>query len=84
MDICFSDISGIQSLNYAQFQESMRAWNTFRQVEFFNSNVSTLRFNGASNLTYWQFPTTTSYQEYQRGLSLHTTYAGFSTVVQKN
>ena len=84
MNVCFSDISGIQSLTYAQFLESQRAWNTFRQVEQFNSNVSTQRFFGAATLTYWQFPTTTSYEEYKRGLSLHTSYLGFSTVVQKN
>lgn len=84
MNVCFSDISGIQAFNYSQLQEYQTSWEMFRRVEMYNSNVSTQRFFGNTTLKYWQFPNQEANILYRQGLSLHTYYIGFSTVVQKN
>lgn len=84
MNVCFSDIEGIQSLTYAQLRDYTKSWETFKRVESYNSNVSTLRANGDNSLVYYQFPTTNDYSLYRKGQLLQFTYLGFSTTVSKD
>ena len=80
---CFVDI-GIQSLNYAQYQEYGQSWELFRRVELYNSNVSTQRATGDTSLSYWQFPNNDDLTLYRQGQILFFTYAGYSTIIEKN
>jgi len=73
MSGCF-DLSGFYSLNDSQNLKYQFAWNTFRRIQNFNSNVSTLHAAGTSNntLLYYTF---TSYDEktnFNIGQALHT------------
>ncbi len=82
---CFVDISGVQSLYYNQYREYATSWELFRRVELYNSNVSTQKGLGtASNISYWQFGNNEEYTLYRQGAILFSTYAGYSTIVQKN
>lgn len=51
----FCDLSGFKFLTFAQKQEYSQAFQLFNKVQAFNSNVSTLRSQGNSNLSYYQF-----------------------------
>lgn len=92
MNTCFSDISGglVKYLSISELQNMKTAWNTFREVEIFNSNISTLRNNAflsggnASQFSYYQFQSDTEKQLYNKGLADHLRLIGFSTTVTKN
>jgi hypothetical protein len=81
---CFTSLSNIKSLNYKQKQEYTYSWETFRRIELYNSNVSTLHGKGDSGPTYWQFINSTEQADYKIGQSLFFQYLGFSNTVQKN
>lgn len=81
---CFSDVSGIQSLYYTQYQDYAASWEMFRRVELYNSNVSTVNASGNASLSYWQFPNNEALTLYRQGQILFFQYAGYSTIVQKN
>jgi hypothetical protein len=84
LDKCFVDISGIQGFYYGQLQDYATSWELFRRVELYNSNVSTQRGQGNSNVQYWQFKQAEELTYYRQGAILFATYAGYSTPVQKN
>ena len=84
LDTCFVDISGFQSLTYRQVYEYTTGWVTFQRVEQYNIQVSTMRGNGDTGLTYWQFETNEGLTNYRLGAVLWRTYAGYSNVVEKN
>ena len=84
LDKCFTDLSGIQSLTYRQVNEYATGWITFQRVELYNSQVSTMRANGDTSINYWQFETNEGLTNYRLGAVLWATYAGYSTIVQKN
>ena len=84
LDTCFNSITTIQGVSYNQRSEYKMAWNTFRTVEVYNSNISTQHGNGNKEPTYWQFPTQESLSAYKQGASLFYYYLGYSTIVQKN
>jgi hypothetical protein len=67
----YCDLSGFKFLNFAQKQEYQRAWQIFDNVQAFNSNVSTLRFQGNSNLTYFQFISGETKTKFIQGRFLH-------------
>jgi hypothetical protein len=77
-------------LSISELQNMKTAWNTFREVESFNSNISTLRNNAfisggnASQYSYYQFQSDAEKQLYNKGLSDHLRLIGFSTTVTKN
>lgn len=81
---CFVDISGIQSMYYGQLQDYKDSWETFRRVELYNSNISTIRAGGNTSLTYWQFQSFEDQTLYKQGAQLFAYYIGYSTIVQKN
>jgi len=81
---CFTSLSNITSLNYKQKKEYTTGWETFRRVELYNSNVSTLHGQGNSRPGYWQFINSTEQTDYKIGQSLFFQYLGFSNTVQKN
>jgi hypothetical protein len=81
---CFTDLSGVQSLYYAQLQDYAASWELFRRVELYNSNVSTIRGGGGISPGYWQFANNEDLTLYRQGAILFSTYLGYSTIVQKN
>jgi hypothetical protein len=84
LNTCFVDVSGVKSLYYGQYQDYASSWEIFRRVELYNSNVSTQRGQGASNLTYYQFYDNQERSFYRQGASLFATYIGYTSTVQKN
>jgi hypothetical protein len=68
--LCPYDISGFKFLYDSQFLKYKRSSYFFQQIQSFNSNVSTLRFQGQTTLSYYQFPTATQKEQYDRGRSL--------------
>jgi len=97
LNICWSKLvsqttSTIQSLTYAQYKDNSDAWNQFRNVELYNSNISTKRGEGGlitsysdcSQGIYYQFPTSEAKTQYRQGAYLYFYYLGYSNVVQKN
>lgn len=65
--LCPNDISGFKFMYFSQSQDYKKAATYYQQVQAFNSNVSTLRAEGQSNLTYYQFPTQEKRAEYNTG-----------------
>lgn len=84
LEKCFTDLSGVQALTYRQVNEYTTGWTTFQRVEVYNSQVSTMRANGDMSATYWKFETNQGLTNYRLGAVLWATYAGYSTIVQKN
>ena len=92
MNTCFSDISGglVKFLSVGELQNMKTAWYTFRDVETFNSNISTLRHNASvsggdiTQFSYYQFQSDTEKQLYNKGLADHLRLIGFSNTVNKN
>jgi len=81
---CFVDVSGVKSLYYGQYQDYASSWEIFRRVELYNSNVSTQRGQGNTNLSYYQFYDNQERSLYRQGASLFATYIGYTSTVQKN
>lgn len=67
----YCDLSGFKFLNFAQKTEYQRAFQLFDTIQNFNSNVSTLRFQGNSNLTYYQFISGEEKTKFLQGRFLH-------------
>ncbi len=67
----YCDLSGFKFLTFGQKTEYQRAWQIFDNVQAFNSNVSTLRFAGQSNLTYFQFISGEEKTKFLQGRFLH-------------
>jgi hypothetical protein len=86
--LCFQDVNPQKYLTYAQLRDYNAAWETFRRVELYNSNVSTVRGGGqgmmTSNLNYYQFFSQQEQATWRTGSVLFFTYLGYSTIVQKN
>lgn len=84
LDTCFNSLSSIRSVSYNQRESYRAAWDSFRKVEIYNSNISTQRGGGDTNATYYQFITTQSQSQYKEGQSMFYYYFGYSNVVKKN
>lgn len=82
--VCLPDISPVKSLTYAQYQDNLFSWNTFRKVELYNSNISTQRGNGNTSLNYYQFFSQTEKAAYDTGQQLFFSFLNYSTIVEKN
>jgi hypothetical protein len=65
------DLSGFKFLYQSQNLEYRQAFATFDKVQLFNSNVSTLRAAGNSNLSYYQFLTNKEKTTFTKGRMLH-------------
>jgi hypothetical protein len=84
LNTCFNSLSSIQSVSYNQRYNYKIAWDSFRTIELFNSNVSTQRGQGNKNLNYYQFSNTQGQTEYKQGASLFYYYLGYVDTVKKN
>lgn len=84
LEICLPNISPVKSLTYAQYQDDLYSWNTFRTVELYNSNISTQRGQGNKVLNYYQFFSQTEKAAYNTGAVLFFTYLQYSTIVSKD
>lgn len=86
--LCPTDLSGFKFLYDSQYQKYKRSATFFQQIQAFNSNVSTLRSQGQITLSYYQFPTSTQKDQYERGRFLLTqSYPNLSSIflpVQQN
>jgi hypothetical protein len=79
--LCPSDLSGFKFLYDSQFQKYKQSATFFQQIQAFNSNISTLRFQGQTTLSYYQFPTNQQKDQYIRGRFLLTqSYPALSTL----
>ena len=67
----YCDLSGFKFLSNQQKIEYKQSWALFNQVQSYNSNVSTLRFMGQSNLTYFQFENAQGKTRFTQGRLLH-------------
>jgi hypothetical protein len=87
IDRCF-DASGFLVLTARQNLHFREAWDTFNRIQTLNSNVSTLRAFGRTDIYYYNFKTNTERMNFIEGQSLHMrTYPAFSTfwlAVEKN
>jgi|LakMenEpi03Aug12_release.lakeMendotaPanAssembly.Ray.scaffolds.fasta_scaffold715126_2 hypothetical protein len=87
IDRCF-DASGFLVLTARQNQQYREAWDTFNRIQSVNSNVSTLRAFGRTNIWYYNYVSNTEKMKFIEGQSLHMRiYPSFSTLwqtVEKN
>ena len=67
----YCDLSGFKFLNFAQKTEYQRAFSLFNNIQSFNSNVSTLRSAGQTQLTYYQFISGEEKTKFLQGRFLH-------------
>lgn len=84
LNVCFSSLSTIKSVSYSQYTEKRTAWETFRTVELYNSNISTQRGAGNKSLIYYQFLSSESQTYYRKGSLLFFSELGYNTIVEKN
>lgn len=68
---CFT-LGTMKGLTFMQYSEYKTAVETYTKVESYNSNVSTLRGNGATPVTYYDFVTCLEQTKYKLGLYLLT------------
>ena len=66
------DLSGFLYLSQSQKLQYQQAWNAFNKVQLYNINISTLRNDGNTTLTYYQFLTNQERTYFIKGQSLHT------------
>jgi hypothetical protein len=66
------DLSGFLYLSQSQKLQYQQAWNVFNKVQLYNIHISTLRNDGDTTLTYYQFPTNQEMTYFIKGQSLHT------------
>jgi hypothetical protein len=83
LQVCYSDVSGIGGINFSQTIEQKLSWETFRRVEVDNFETSTARGLGDMTKTYYQFKDNKERMDYKRGLALHVSLIGYSTIIQK-
>jgi hypothetical protein len=67
----YCDLSGFKFLTFSQKTNYYQAYRFFDEVQDYNSNVSTLRAGGQSNLTYYQFLFNTDKTKFIQGRLLH-------------
>ena len=67
----YCDLSGFKFLTYTQKIEYTRAFQLFDTIQNYNSNVSTLRFQGQQGLTYYQFISGEEKTKFLQGRFLH-------------
>jgi hypothetical protein len=84
LNTCFNSLSSIQSVSYNQRYNYKKAWDTFKTVEIYNSNVSTQKNQGNVNISYYQFPSNEAQSEYKQGANLFYYYLGYTNSVKKN
>jgi hypothetical protein len=70
MNYCY-DASGFIGMSFQQNQEYKTSWATFNRIQTFDSNVSTLRFQGSPNLYYYNFINYAEKAQYSQGQFLH-------------
>jgi hypothetical protein len=70
MSYC-SDLSGFNFLYQSQLLKYKTAWDTFNRVQAYNSNISTLRAGGQTDLSYYQFLTNQEKNAFNVGRLLH-------------
>lgn len=58
-------------MSFQQNGQYKLAWDTFNRIQAFDSNVSTLRFQGAPNLYYYNFSNYAEKALFTQGQSLH-------------
>lgn len=87
IDKCF-DASGFLVLSIGQNQVYKDAWNTFNRIQILNSNVSTLRAAGNSNILYYNYISNAEKMQFIQGQSLHMriypSFSSFWLAVEKN
>jgi hypothetical protein len=80
------DLSGFVFLTQSQLRYYKTSVQTFNRVQDYNSNISTLRSQGDSTLSYYQFISLEEKNNYTKGLFLLTQSHGSGNiqVVQQN
>jgi hypothetical protein len=62
----------MKGLTFTQYNDYKQALGTYNRVEAYNSNVSTMRGNGQTSLSYYEFVSYQEQSEYTIGLYLLT------------
>ena len=79
-DTFLGQTSSIKSLTYSQLREEKVSWETFRQVQLFNSNASTLYAQGTPS-PYYQYRDSTEKIRYSQGSVLFAYYLGYTSSI---
>ena len=82
---CF-DLSGVACINQSQLLIYKQAWYDYTRIQLYNSNVSTLHFQGMKNIPYYQYVNYSEQQSFTQGQFLHSQVFPSSNwaVVQEN
>ena len=67
---CF-DLSGILCVNQSQRYIYQKAWIDYTRIQLYNSNISTLHYQGINNIQYYQYTTYAEKQSFNQGQLLH-------------
>ena len=65
------DLSGILCVNQSQKIKYNQAWNDYNRIQSYNSNVSTLHFDGANSILYYTFISYAERESFRTGQYLH-------------
>jgi hypothetical protein len=65
-------LNGISNVNQSQLQIYKTAWDNYNRIQAFNSNISTIRGNGAgSKSNYYAFVSYAEKNSFRNGQYLH-------------
>jgi len=80
------DLSGIGCVNQSQKLKYKESWYNFNRIQSFNSNISTMRHGGNTNLTYYTYVSYSEKESFRQGQFLHSQVYPNSnwSVVQEN
>ena len=66
------NLNGILCVNQSQKIIYNRAWDNYNRIQTYNSNVSTLLFNGAKQIPYYTYVSYAERDSFRVGQFLHT------------
>ena len=65
------DLSGILCVNQSQKIKYNKGWDDYNRIQSYNSNISTLRYDGAINLRYYTYLSYAERESFRTGQFLH-------------
>lgn len=74
MSECFGPpfiTNGLLSINQSQLYIFKQGWSNYNRIQSYNSNVSTLRSSGTTNLMYYTYVSYAERESFRTGQYLH-------------
>lgn len=79
-DTFLGQTSSIKGLTYRQLRDNQASWETFRRIQLFNSNASTVQGQGGI-APFYQYRDSVERVQYAQGGNLYAFYLGYTSTI---